>query len=545
MVLNSLSGEFIEKSFTALAPKGRFIEIGKAGVWTPEQARKIRPEALYEVVDLIDVGRRQPGRIREVLEQIVGAFNERRLQPLPLETFPAERTAEAFRTMAQARHVGKIVVTYSSEKDDSRINLSRRRDKALFSREGACLITGGYGGLGLLLAEWLAKQGVRHLVLLGRRQLDDRGKTQVAAIENAGAKVLCATGDVAREEDVRNVLNQVAHSMPPLCGIFHCAGVLDDGALLQMNPARFSKVLEAKVHGARILDRLTRPLPIERFVLFSTWSSLFGSLGQANHSAANAYLDGLAHARRASGLPGQSINWGPWAEIGAAAAYAEHLASRGVGSFSPAEGLAALEILLRSDRVQVAVAPFNGEKWLSAIPSAARTRLFERLQSTPSTWKAGVTAGIAKKPRNDIRSALASAQGLPQRTRVMEEWLREQVSAVLRIGAARIDPAKPLKSLGFDSLLSVEFRNRLELDLGLTLPATLIWNYPTVARLAGHLLERLATFGSTEETETPRPKGTETDIPGTTMDAESIARLSDEEAAEELDRRLRLLEGNP
>ena len=539
VVLNSLAGDFIAKSFESLAAEGRFIEIGKTGVWSPDRARAVRPNAFYEVFDLIQVGRREPALIRTMFAQLVNEFESGRLKPPPIETYPAERTLEAFRAMSQARHVGKIVITHQVRSSLVEPDSQSRRDEVQLPTGAAFLITGGYGGLGLLLADWLAAQGVRHFVLLGRRAPDLGAKEKIAALERTGATVLCAQGDVASEADVRAVLNAAARSLPPLAGVFHCAGALDDGVLVQMNSARFRTVLAPKVAGAGILDRLTRDLPIQRFVMFSSWASIFGSPGQANHSAANAYLDALAHARRAQGLAGQSINWGPWTQIGAAAAYADPLGSRGVGCFSPREGLTALNMLLKADRVQTAVVPFDVEKWQATAPASSRTRLFEKLRTgKPAAIEA--SANAAGPARVDIRVQLTAAPGERQRARVMETWLREQAASVLRLPPARVESGKPLKTLGFDSLLAVEFRNRLETSLGLQLPATLIWNYPTIAQLGPHLLERLAV--ATSPADAPETKPDRDAEPALSAEGSQIEQLSEAEAERRLEEQLRNLE---
>ncbi|HEY5806468.1 MAG TPA: SDR family NAD(P)-dependent oxidoreductase [Povalibacter sp.] len=541
VVLNSLAGDFIAKSFEALAADGRFIEIGKTRVWSPQRARAARPNAFYEVFDLIQVGRREPARIRAMFAQLVNEFENGRLKPPPIETYSAEQTLEAFRAMSQARHVGKIVITHQVRSSVVEPDSQFRRDEAQLPTGAAFLITGGYGGLGLLLADWLAAQGVRHFVLLGRRAPDPGAKEKIAALERTGATVLCAQGDVASEADVRAVLNAAARSLPPLAGVFHCAGALDDGVLVQMNSARFRTVLAPKVVGAGILDRLTRDLPIQRFVMFSSWASMFGSPGQANHSAANAYLDALAHARRAQGLAGQSINWGPWTQIGAAAAHADRLGSRGIGCFSPREGLTALNMLLKADRVQTAVVPFDVEKWQATAPASSRTRLFEKLRTGKPVAAIEASANAAGPARVDIRLQLTAAPGERQRARVMETWLREQAAAVLRLPPARVESDKPLKTLGFDSLLAVEFRNRLETSLGLQLPATLIWNYPSLAQLGPNLIERLAAASPPAPAVNAEPANEHGVQPGA-LETSAVAQLSEAEAERQLEQHLRNLD---
>ena len=281
--------------------------------------------------------------------------------------------------------------------------------------------------------------------------------------------------------------------MPPLRGVFHLAGALDDGALIQQSWPRFETVLAPKVLGAWNLHRLTRRLPLDCFVLFSSWSSFLGSHGQANHSAANAFLDALSWQRRAAGLPALSINWGAWAEIGAASKgdVAEHLRRRGIGSFSPEMGFRALGRLMSQGAIQVAVTPFSLALWRKSSPAAAQSTWFEFLDAGA---QAALEESVAQTPAEAAASlldTLRAAQSAGARRQVLEAFLKSQVAQTLRLPLARIDANKPFKSYGMDSLTALEFRNRIEAATGATLSATLVFNYPTIQQLEGFLLEKL------------------------------------------------------
>jgi acyl transferase domain-containing protein/acyl carrier protein len=547
VVLNSLAGEFIPKSLLALAKNGRFIEIGKKGVWSPAQVMELRPTAFYQGFDLVQVGEREPKLIRKMLEEIVTGFESGEIEPLPIEVYPVAETPEAFRTMSKALHVGKIVVAFQTDQKPLRNSANRRASSLTFRDDAAYLVTGGYGSLGMLMAEWLAAHGARHLVLMGRRGPGEETEKRIATLERAGTRVLRAQGNAARAEDVRRVLEQTAQAMPPLRGMFHCAGVLEDGLVLRQNRERFARVFEPKVLGARNLDRLTRGLPIEHFVMFSSWASMWGSPGQSNYSAANACLDALAHARRASGMAAQTISWGAWAGTGMATDFAERLGARGVGALSPAEGFRALEEVIRRQLVHTAVVPFDVEKWCSTLTSTGPARLCELLKTAAADSNAPAGGKTGKEARTDIKQDLAAAAAGRQQARVMETWLRKQAAQVLRVPVSRVDTSKPLRSLGFDSLLSVEFCNRLESNLNLQLPATLIWNYPTIILLRQHLLERMGPTCATPAETTPQsPNGSQrTEETASAAPATDIETLSDDEAARQLERRLKDLEANP
>jgi acyl carrier protein len=230
---------------------------------------------------------------------------------------------------------------------------------------------------------------------------------------------------------------------------------------------------------------LTRGDPLDFFILFSSAAGLLGAPGQANYAAANAALDALAHYRRSIGLPALSIDWGPWAEVGLAAAQAnrgQRLALRGVPSLAPAQGLDILGRLLGSDAVQCGVLTFNLRHWRQFYPKVAASPLFGLL---PDEASPAVPAGA-----HAMRAALQAAAPAERRG-VMEAHLSDVLSQVLRIERDQIDPQRPLSSIGFDSLMALEYRNRLEASLGLTLPATLVWGHPTIAALAPHLAERM------------------------------------------------------
>ena len=235
----------------------------------------------------------------------------------------------------------------------------------------AYLITGGLGALGLEIAQWLVRRGARHIVLTGRRgAVSQSAQSKVKELEQAGIQVLVVKADVSRAYDVSELLCQIAQAMPPLRGVFHAAGVLDDGVLSGQSWERFSRVMAPKISGSWLLHSLTQELSLDFFVCFSSAASLLGSPGQGNYAAANAFMDGLVHYRRSLGLPGLSVNWGPWAESGMAAelgvAHKRRLLQAGMGMLSAQHGLQALEQLLAVDTTQAAVLPIDWESWESS-----------------------------------------------------------------------------------------------------------------------------------------------------------------------------------
>ena len=346
------------------------------------------------------------------------------------------------------------------------------------------LVTGGLGGLGLAVAGWLAERGAGCVVLVGRGGVvDDGQRAAIAAIEAGGTRVIVARADVADRGQVAGVLAAVAGSGLPLAGVVHAAGVLDDGLLIHQTRARLRTVMAPKILGALHLDELTRDAEIELFVLFGSAAGLLGAPGQGNYAAANAFLDALAHRRRADGLAALCVDWGAFAEVGLAAAESRgaRLASRGLGSLRPADGLAALGRLLAAGAAQAAVLPIDVRQWVEFYPAAAGSRMLAPLLADSPMGDAG--AGL--------RASIAAARGA-ERTALLQKFVRAEAARVLRLAEDDLPGGAPLTGLGMDSLMGLELRNRVEAGLGLRIPATLLWTYPTVDALAGHLCELLA-----------------------------------------------------
>jgi epothilone polyketide synthase D len=483
VVFNSLSGAAIDASLAALAPDGRFVEIGKRDIYAdrPLGLGHFKKSITYSHVDLAGLTMRRPEVVSKLLREVMELVDRGVLQPLPVETFPISRAADAFFKMAQARHTGKLALTI----DDPSASIRVPVEVAPTVRpDGAYLITGGLGGLGLTVARWLAEQGARQLVLTGRSGASSpEQKEAIAALSAAGAQVTVVKADVADPAQVEGVLKAVAGTGAPLRGIVHAAGLLEDGLLLKQDPARFRRVMAPKVLGAVNLHLLTRDAPLDFFVMYSSAAGLMGAPGQANYAAANAFLDGLAHHRRAHGVPGLSIDWTTFSEVGLAAAQQNRgarVTSQGVRSLSPSEGITILSRLVQTDRAQVGVVPLDIRQWLEFFPAAASSRTLSRLVSA---YRAGAT-----RPTGDPEVMKRLAAATPeQKAGLIEEVLSKLVSQVLRIPPGKVAVKEPLTGLGMDSLMGLELRNRIEATLGVTVPATLLWTYPTVSALSQHL----------------------------------------------------------
>ncbi len=303
--------------------------------------------------------------------------------------------------------------------------------------------------------------------------------------------------DVADARQLSEAVARARGNMPRLRGVLHCAGVLDDGTLEQQEPARFRTVMAPKIQGAWNLHMLTRHEPLDFFVLYSSMSGLLGLPGQGNYAAANAAMDALAHYRRQRGLPALSVNWGPFSEVGLAAAHAnrgERLAYQGMASFTPRQGGALLERLMQEGAVHVGAVALDVRQWLEFFPSAASLRVWEELAAESQGEGRGRSGFLV-----DLRRAASH-----ERTGLLENYLRDRLAQVLRIDPSRVGRHEPFRGLGLDSLMSLELRNRIEAALELKLSVTLLWAHSTLAALAVYLLEQLG-LSPPKQSEAPAP----------------------------------------
>jgi len=489
LVLNSLSGKAISKSLSVLAPYGRFIEIGKRDIYQNFHLglSPFKKNLSYFAIDLDRLARERPEFLGRLFSEVMALIDSKGLHPLPLTSFSISQSSEAFHYMAQAKHIGKIAISLASENVSV---LPSQAEVPYIKADATYLISGGFGALGLAVATWLTQQGARHLVLIGRsgsKNLSPEGQTTLANLRANGVKISIGQADVANDAQVNPIMQQINKSMPPLKGIIHTAGVLDDGVLMKQNSQRIHNVMAPKAIGAWNLHRLTENLNLDFFVLFSSVTAPLGSPGQGNYAAANAYLDGLAHYRQSLSLPALSINWGPWSQIGLAARQEQGglQGLQGLLAINPANGLEIFgHLLATSPPSQVIVTGLDVNGWCEAHPAASHSTLFANLRSdTPNPPGEFATSGIRI-------SLLNTEQGRPRQA-LLENFIQEQAAQVLRLTSGRVDLHKPLRTLGMDSLMTIEFRNRLESNLGLTLSATLVWNYPTIAELVPFLAEKM------------------------------------------------------
>ncbi|MEU5543539.1 type I polyketide synthase [Streptomyces sioyaensis] len=480
VVLNSLSGAAIRTGLETLRPFGRFVELGVRDIMAdaPLGMLPLRHNVTLSTVDLIELQRNRPETFASVWREVLGAFEESRLKPLHCTEYPLSEATTAFRTMAAADHVGKLVLTVPDTGEAAAV----LPDLDMPVQEGgAYIVTGGLRGLGLATAKWLAAHGAGHVVLNGRSAPAPDVAQTLATTVGRSAKVSVVLGDISDPATAQRLVSTAVSDGFRLHGVVHCAMVLDDAVLTNVSDDQLARVWLPKVDGAWHLHHATEDHPLDWFAAFSSMASLLGNPGQGAYAAANSWLDGFAAWRSAQGMPTVAVNWGPWGEIGVATDFSR----RGYRTIPTDQGLAALQTLLSHRRVQTGVIPGPPETW---VPPAGRHLPFF---SAVSGDAPPADRNTAAENTDDIRAQLAALPtGLARRS-ALEDHLAGHVRDVLRLGKSSLDPQTPLKSLGFDSLLAMELRVRLDRSFTLTLPRNFVWEHPTLAALAAGIAEQL------------------------------------------------------
>lgn len=471
VVLNSLTSEgFVEATVRATAKNGRFAEIAKRDIWTSEQMAEARPDIAYEIVALDTVMFQEPERIRGLLTEVSDGLAKGEWTPLPAEIYPLTEARTAFRRMQQARHIGKIVCQMPNP-------LAPQQDRTY-------LITGGLGAIGLHTASYLAQLGAGDIVLTSRRAPDVDAQRLIEEIsERSKARIHVFTADVGEESEVVKLLERIRAELPPLGGIAHLAGVLDDALLGQQSVERFRTTLAPKAFGADYLDRLTKDEDLDFFIVSSSVSSLFGSPGQSNYATANAWLDGLIARRRSQGLPATGVNFGPWGQGGMASSEAAtaNISAQGLIPLDPSAALAALAEVIANGTGQATVIKANWQRAAKVLGSSRPPILDLVLPSA-----VGEVTGDSELLKQLMEIPV------PQRAGFVTEFLQREVQNFLRLAQPPAATSRFL-DLGTDSLMAIELRNRLHSQFGgkFTINATAVFDYPTIGGLGEYLVAQL------------------------------------------------------
>ena len=471
VVLNSLTSEgYIDASLACLKSGGRFVEMARRDILSYEEMAAVRADVPYHILELDVVKKTDPEWAGRVLRDITARISTGELEPIVHSRWPLAEAGSALSFMRSARHLGKIAVSAPP------ITGGRLREDRTY------LVTGGLGGIGCAVAEWMAERGARTIVLNGRRGPDAEAEETIQALRESGVTVEVELADVTDTGAIDRMLARIDRNLPPLGGIIHSVGVLSDGALTNQSWERFERVLSPKILGAWHLHRATLDRDLDMFVLFSSRVGVMGNPGQTNHGAANAFLDQLAGHRRALGLAGQAIAWGAWSEIGEAAEQRERIDQRrsalGGRWFTPQQGIRAFDRLVRQDATSAVVMAMDWAVFEEAVDE--RPPLLETLLATTAETEAEAAASS-----QDVMTQLRQAPS-GEREDVLVSFLQGEVQAVLRLPSAPA-PTVGFFDLGMDSLMAVELRNRLNRAFTgtYTAPNTLVFDYPDIVTLAG------------------------------------------------------------
>ena len=488
VVLNSLSGEAMERSIAVLKPFGRFVELGKRDYVanTHIGLKPFRRNLSYFGVDLDQLILKDDTTGKALFDDVMALFADGSLSPLPYREIAASETVEAFRLMQRSGHIGKIVITPPAVPQAAAAPLA----PFAVDPEGAHLITGGLGGFGLETARWLVDHGARHLVLVGRSgAATAEAKAAVAGFEAAGVTVTVAPVDMTDETAVRGLFAGFDTSLPRLAGVVHAAAVIEDAIIANLTAEKLDTVLAPKVTGAAILDRLTRGRRLDYFILFSSATTLIGNPGQGAYVAANGYLEGLARARRLEGLPGVAVAWGAIEDVGiltrSGAAAQSLLVRSGVIGMRARAALDRLAEVLPQAQAspEAAVVTLAAVNWSTArehLP-VLRSRSFGALMHGVQTTESG------GKTKIKVRE-LVEKDGPTAASKLIVETVLEEIARILRLPKEDVSRNKPLMDIGLDSLMAVELGMGLEERFELEAPLSTSAGAMTVTELAEYIV---------------------------------------------------------
>jgi polyketide synthase 12 len=470
VVLNSLSGDFVDASLRLLPRGGSFIEIGKTDIRLAGDVAAAHPGVDYHAYDLSSASAES---LQPAWAALTEMFAAGVLKPLPTTSYGLLNAPQAFRDMSQARHTGKIVLI----------------PPAVLDPEGTVLITGGTGMLGAIFAEHLVtRHRIEHLLLVSRSGPDAPGASELQQrLAQLGAQVAITACDTSNPAELAAALDTVAAGHP-LTAVIHAAGVLDDAVVTELSPQQLDTVLAAKADAAWHLHRLTADRDLAAFVLFSSAAGILGGPGQANYAAANAVLDALARHRHHAQRQATSVAWGYWQSPSGMTAHLNttdltRLTSSGLTPITSEQGLALFDAALTSQRPNLLASPFN----TGALTRQARRNALDPILSALITSR---RQAAAASPRT--LAATLATQTPQQRLDTLTALVTATTAAVLaHPDPAALDPDLPFKDLGIDSLTALELRNTLNQHTGLTLPATLALDHPSPTALATYLADLL------------------------------------------------------
>ncbi len=493
LVLNSLFAEAMEQSISLVKPFGRFLELGKRDYYGDSKIglRPFRRNVSYFGIDADQLLVNAPELTKRIFTEIGALFEEGKLVPLPYRAFDFDEIGNAFRLMQNAGHIGKIIVLPPVA---GQHQVARRASGRLsVDAAGVHLVVGGIGGFGLAAANWLVEKGARNIALCSRRGVADEETLEaIRRWEKKGASATLHACDITDETAAGELLSTL-RQIGPIKGIIHAAMVLDDALINNLTRERNQPVIDVKVKGAAVLDRLTRVDTLDHFILFSSATTLVGNPGQANYVAANGYLEGLARARRSEGLPGLAVGFGAIADKGYLAKNTDvnDLLAKRIGktALKAQSALDQVENYIRSEpgTVDAAVVMISEFDWTAArnLP-VVKQSLFEVILRTADQYSSGGDGSTM-----DL-VAMIEGKSPQEAEDILYELVAGEIAAILRVSKDTISRSKILKEIGLDSLMAVELGMSFQQNTGFDMPLSGVADNTTVGDVARKLHEKVS-----------------------------------------------------
>ncbi|MEZ5536432.1 MAG: SDR family NAD(P)-dependent oxidoreductase [Thiolinea sp.] len=526
IVLNSISGEAINKNLSILRPFGRFLELGKRDFYENSKIglRPFRNNISYFGIDADQLLIERPDLAGRLFAEMMELFEAGVLRPLPHRVFPAGRIQEAFRYMQQSRQIGKVIVSFSGE--SIRPQLSKvPQAKLELSADAAYLVTGGLSGFGLRTAQWLAEKGAGTLVLMSRSgAVTEEAQQAVTALEAQGVRVAVYACDVTDEAALREASVDMQAKLPPLRGVVHAAMVLDDGIVRNLDAERFRKVLAPKVQGAWNLHQLTADMPLDFFAMYSSVTTYLGNPGQASYVAANMYLESLTEARRAQGLPAVFAAWGPLDDTGYLAREQDTKealqAKLGGHPLTSTQALTVLEQLLCGDKAGAAVIDMDWNVVQRVMPGARSAKYAEQRR---------LAKGADDSNQGEDIASLIAGLSAPEVHKLVTDLLIVEVGKILRLPGEKLAADKSVFDLGMDSLMGMELVLAIEERFGVRLQVMALTEGATISRIAEKIADQLGAGASQEDDALLVSRAADTARKhGETLSAEQLQQMADD-----------------
>lgn len=492
VVLNSLNSTWVDASFECLSKHGRFIEMGKIEVWSPEKAASKRPDVKYYQFDLLEIANGNPQYINNLLIKILNECREGAYKPLPVKVFNKDQCSDAFRYIAQAKHIGKVVVNLRNNQESTR----------KISSDGIYIITGGFGAVGMELIKWLISKGATAILVISKNAKSHLDQNNIARWVESGIKISALNIDFGEEFDLEKIIAKITYeiSQQKLLGLFHLSGKLEDGLIINQNITRLKSVFSVKWNGYIVLKKLQDAYSKLEYqspflVSFSSISALLGSPGQIFYSSVNSAIDGSCHednVRNKNDKLELSLQWGPWntgkeGMVGKLDKPAQQrLENYGLRLLDPDNAFKQMELLLNHGRSGVFT--IDNNDWYKVNRNTPK-----RLQNFTAYLKE--TDNLLDKTANPKREALLhqlESASEDKKILIIIHELQNQLARVMGVTSAdELDPSESLYNIGLDSLMVVELAAVLESEFGISLKFNAFVNDPTVESLAIFILQNL------------------------------------------------------